>query len=152
MNCNEKYLKDNKDLDAATVSTLPAGPYSLRGAVVSGKGLGRRSGMPTANLQITPEMLIPKQGVYATITRIENDGKKYYGLTHIGVRPSVDESPEVTVETYLFDFTGDLYSKVIETEFHLYIRETRKFESLDEVKAQVDADAQTAKKYFNCVY
>jgi riboflavin kinase/FMN adenylyltransferase len=69
-------------------------------------------------------------------------------LTHIGVRPSVDHSSDVTIETHLFDFSRDIYSKIIETELHLYIRGTKKFNNLDEVKAQVDMDALTAKTYF----
>ena len=139
--------------DVAGVHKLLARPYALRGAVVPGKGLGRQSGMPTANIRTPPGIPLPAHGVYATLTRIENgDGAytgEYRGLTHIGARPSVDSSRDVTIETYLFDFSGSLYSINIVIEFYLFIRETRKFNSLDEVKAQVDRDAVTAIAYFN---
>jgi len=134
----------------------------LRGKVVRGDALGRRSNMPTANMEVRPGMRLPAYGVYASVTRVcgagADDGvtngaadgapKRYIGLTHIGKRPSVDASGGVTIETHLLDFSGDLYDKTIETELRLYIRGTIKFNNLGEVKAQVDKDILTARGYF----
>ena len=142
----------------------------LRGKVVRGDALGRRSNMPTANMEVRPGMRLPAYGVYASVTRVcgagADDGvtngatdgapngaadgapQRYIGLTHIGKRPSVDASGGVTIETHLLDFSGDLYDKTIETELRLYIRGTIKFNNLDEVKAQVDKDILTARGYF----
>ena len=130
--------------DVALANKLLAHPYTLCGIVTHGKALGRRSNMPTANLQLQPDKFIPAHGVYATVTKI--DDISYLGVTHIGPRPTVDDSTEVTVETYMPDFSGDIYGRYIETELHFYLRETKKFNNLDEVKAQVDLDIKIARK------
>jgi len=120
--------------------------YTLRGVVVHGKALGRGAKMPTANLQPHPSKLIPAHGVYATMTKVGKE--QYLGMTNIGLRPTVDDSPHVTIETFLLDFDRDIYGKRIETELSLYVRETRKFNNLDEVRAQIDIDLEHVRKHF----
>lgn len=125
---------------------LLGAPYLLRGEVVHGKALGRGSNMPTANLQAGPSKLIPAHGVYATLTKV--DDEVFFGLTNIGHRPTVDNLKHVTIETFLLDFSQNIYGKVIETQLHLYIRGVQKFDSLDDVRAQIDSDLEQVRSYF----
>lgn len=120
-------------------------PIFLEGEVVHGKALGRTVGMPTANLCITSGEL-PELGVYAT--RIELDGCIYDSVTNIGKRPSVDESEHVTVETYILDFSGEIYGKTVRLEICKFLRPVMRFASLKAVREQVEKDILEAKKYF----
>jgi riboflavin kinase/FMN adenylyltransferase len=123
-------------------------PYTFYGEVVHGKALGRTVGMPTANLGFPKNKLIPKHGVYATMTEIQED-EMVQGLTNIGKRPSVDDHSYVTIETFLLDFSRDIYGKRIRLEIHNYIRGVKKFNGLDEVKAQVEKDIEAIKDCLN---
>lgn len=114
----------------------------LSGTVAHGKALGRTVGMPTANLCVDEACKLPEAGVYATISEI--DGRKWLSVTNIGVRPSVDDSPVWTVESYLIGFSGDLYGKKLTLTVLRKIRSQKKFSSLDEVKKQVEADVMRA--------
>ncbi len=119
-------------------------PYILKGKIVHGKGLGRTVGMPTANLSIEGQEL-PEAGVYATKIQI---GKKSYGsVTNIGKRPTVDEDQRITVETYIFDFEGNIYGEDAVLEVLHFLRPVQKFQSLEEVHEQVKKDIEEAKKY-----
>lgn len=120
-------------------------PITLIGVVVHGKGLGRTVGMPTANLQVTTGVL-PATGVYAT--RIQIEGKIYNSITNIGRRPSVDEDRHITVETYILDYHEDIYGKNVLLEICHFLRPVIKFQSLEEVREQVEKDILEAKKYF----
>ncbi|MCL2058401.1 MAG: hypothetical protein FWH01_04990, partial [Oscillospiraceae bacterium] len=135
------------DKNISRANAMLGRPYALSGTVTRGRALGRRSNMPTANLKTHPRKYIPAHGVYASVTWIGED-ESYFGLTHIGTKPSVDASGEITIETHLLDFTGDLYGRQINTELHMYIRDTMKFDGVDAVKAQVDRDTIIARKYF----
>lgn len=128
-------MKDERD------SVLP---IVLMGEVVHGKALGRTVGMPTANLCIAEEL--PESGVY--VTRIEVDGRVYNSITNIGVRPSVDESEKITVETYIFNFEKEIYGKTVKLEICSYLRPVMKFKNLEEVHKQVKKDILEAKAYF----
>ena len=101
-------------------------PVILNGKVVRGKALGRTVGMPTANLCVT-EGTMPEEGVYAT--RILIDGQSYISVTNIGRRPTVDDESYITVETFIIDFSGDLYGKTISVYFIERIRDIVKFNS-----------------------
>lgn len=129
------------------VNKLLGHPYLLLGKVMHGKALGRTVGMPTANLSFSDYKQLPAYGVYGTISEIEEKNVK--GLTNIGKRPSVDNYNYVTIETFLLDFSGDLYDKTISLEIHAYIRGVKKFNNLDEVKAQVNTDIQTIRDYLD---
>ena len=120
-------------------------PIFLEGEVVHGKALGRTVGMPTANLRISSGEL-PELGVYAT--RFELDGCIYASVTNIGKRPSVDESEHVTVETYILDFSGEIYGKTVRLEICKFLRPVMRFASLKAVREQVEKDILEAKKYF----
>ena len=123
------------------------GPLStLAGVVIHGKGNGRKVGMPTANLCVDRGQALPPCGVYATLSWVE--GKALAGVTNVGARPSVDDDPALTVETYLPDYAGDLYGRRLRVDFYLLLRPVRKFDSLAAVKRQVEEDARIAQDYF----
>ena len=113
-------------------------PYTLRGEVVYGRQLGRTVGMPTVNLKTDDEKLLPAHGVYGTITIV--DGVRYLGVTSIGPRPTVDNLPTVTIETFLLHFNRELYGQHISLELKMYIRPITKFENLEAVRKKVDED------------
>ena len=113
-------------------------PYTLRGEVVYGRQLGRTVGMPTVNLKTADEKLLPAHGVYRTITIV--DGVRYLGVTSIGPRPTVDNLPTVTIETFLLHFNRELYGQHISLELKMYIRPITKFENLEAVRKKVDED------------
>lgn len=138
-----EYLKAG---DMEGVIRLCGRPYFMLGKVVHGKALGRTVGMPTANLRIYGTKRRPPNGVYATRTIIE--GKRYPGVTNVGLRPSVDDLPEITIETMLADFDRDIYGEKIITEFPLYIREIQKFDGIAAVWRQVQKDMALALEYF----
>lgn len=115
-------------------------PYLMLGKVVHGKALGRTVGMPTANLKIYGNKRRPPAGVYATRTWVE--GVPYAGVTNVGTRPSVDDRQEITIETMLHGFEGDLYGERLMTEFHFFLRGIRKFEGIQAVQEQVARDME----------
>jgi riboflavin kinase/FMN adenylyltransferase len=121
-------------------------PFTITGTVIHGNKKGRTVGMPTANLKVPPGLDMPKNGVYAAIVLIKED--YYYGVTHIGRRPSVDQSPEISVETHILDFEADIYDQTIIISLRLFIRPTLKFNSLNAVKSQVAADCLLVREYF----
>ena len=102
--------------------------YTLTGTVIHGKGNGRKVGMPTANLYYAEGAKLPERGVYGVRARI--DGKWYPGVTNVGTRPSVDDDPRMTVETFLPGEDMDLYGREMTIEFHISLRGIRKFPSL----------------------
>jgi len=124
-------------------------PYLIIGKVMHGKALGRTVGMPTANIGFNQAKLLPSFGVYGTLSEIDGRGVK--GLTNIGQRPSVDNYNYVTIETFLLDYSGDLYDKTITLEIHVYIRGVIKFKNLDEVKSQVNMDMESIRYYLDKV-
>ena len=127
--------------DISALVDLLGGPYIMRGIVVHGKGLGKKHGMPTANLGLSENRILPPYGVYGTVVDI--DGKHFRGLTNIGPRPSVDDSPVPTVETYIPGYDHDDYGKTISLEMLLFVRGIIKFSGgIDEVKKQIDKDLQ----------
>lgn len=119
--------------------------YEKMGEVIHGKAIGRTIGMPTANLDCTGEEL-PALGVY--VSQVEWEGKCYPAVTHIGLRPTVDDRPEVSFETHLLSFDGDLYGQMIRVTLLKMLREPVKFASLEALKAQLERDCASAADYF----
>lgn len=120
-------------------------PYGIEGRVVHGFERGRTIGFPTANLQ-TVNRVVPKSGVYVTATLIE--GKWRRSITNVGVRPTFDDKQEFSIETYILDWTGDLYGDVIRVRFLHRVRDERKFDGIEQLKTQINADLRRAEKYF----
>lgn len=117
--------------------------YRLTGTVIHGKGLGRKVGLPTANLDLR-EGNLPPFGVYASIVYLDN--KRYIGVTNVGYRPSVDSDRKVTIETNILDFSDLIYGKEITLDLLFFLRPTRKMANLDEVKKEVILDIKKARE------
>lgn len=121
-------------------------PYGIEGKIIHGAQRGRTIGFPTANLKPV-NRVIPKYGVYATATLI--DGVWRRGITNVGIRPTFENEVEPSIETYIFDFDGDLYGDVLRVRFLYRIRDERKFNGIDELKAQIKKDCDVALEYFS---
>lgn len=121
-------------------------PYTLTGEVVHGKHLGTGLGFPTANLRpAAPELLVPARGVYATLVQLPHESAPLPAVTNIGIRPTVDTAPApVSIETYIPDFSADIYGEQISIGFIDRIRDEQRFGSLDELRAQMHADVDVA--------
>ncbi len=132
-----------KNGDMEKVTEYMTRPYAVSGEVAHGRGLGKKLGFPTANISIPPDAVIPKTGVYSTQVRL--DGKIYDGITNIGAKPTVGVD-EMNIETFIKDFNGDLYGKTITVEFIKRLRDIKKFENLDELKAQLEKDKMRIQK------
>jgi len=120
--------------------------YFIDGRVVEGERRGRTIGFPTANLK-TENELLPPHGVYATTATI--NGVIYASVTNIGVRPTVDDSGRVSIETHLFDVDADLYGASVRLGFVQRLRDERAFESLDALRTQIAADCTKAQVLFD---
>jgi riboflavin kinase/FMN adenylyltransferase len=129
--------------DFETAATLLAREYSVLGTVKLGRQLGRRLEFPTANLTLESEQL-PPIGVYAV--RAMLDGRVLPGVANLGHRPTVEGTSERHLEVHLFDFAADIYGHDMEVRFAQRLREEVRFESLDELKAQIARDAQRARQ------
>ena len=131
--------------DMEQANALLGHPHVLTSQVISGRGLGRTIGVPTANLEIPEGILLPKLGVYACAAQV--NGKIYPAVTNIGSRPTVG-GHHVTVEPWLLDFEGDLYGQKINLAFLRYLRPEKKFDSLDDLKAEIRKNAAETRKIF----
>lgn len=118
--------------------------YSLIGKVIQGQQLGRTIGFPTANLEISPDKLLPRFGVYCVQIKRET-GEIRQGVMNIGYRPTV-EGQTPTVEVHLFDWSEDLYQQTLTVELVEFLRPEQKFSSLDALKDQISQDCQLAKE------
>ena len=116
--------------------------YPLSGKVVHGDKIGRTLGFPTANLEVDPNKLIPKDGVYAVDVFV--DDTKYLGLLSIGFRETVTNSREHRVEVNILNFDQDIYGKTIKLEFLGRLRDEEKFNSLDELISAMNQDKENA--------
>lgn len=128
------------------VNELLGRPYAIMGTVLHGRKIGRTLGFPTINLIPDNNKLLPPNGVYASVTTIK--GKKYPGLTNVGVNPTVGETPEKRVETYIFDYDEDLYNSNVSVALYSMEREEIKYDSIEELKEQMNKDIEYGREYF----
>ncbi len=128
--------------DMARATAILGRPFAIEGEVIHGDKRGRTIGVPTANVRLGDYMR-PAYGVYATRTRLA-DGRVIDGVANLGVRPMF-EIEEPLLEVWLFDFTGDLYGQIVETELVARLRGEMHFDGLDALKVQIDKDAMAAK-------
>jgi len=136
-----------KEGDIDLVNLMLGQAYSIRGEVVHGRKLGRTIGMPTTNLIPPSNKLLPPCGVYSSKTRI--NGVYYPGVTNIGYKPTVGEDEQLGVETYIFDYSADLYGKTIEVELYTFMRGEIKFSSIEELMHKMQEDIALARKEFD---
>lgn len=112
-------------------------PYTLSGTIVRGDGRGRQIGIPTANVRVWDELMLPARGVYATYAKLGD--RTYPAATNIGIRPTVD-GRDLTVEAHLLDFDGDIYGKELRLDIVARIRDEKKFSGLGGLLAQIHDD------------
>lgn len=125
--------------DVVSAAGMLGYEYSLLGVVVAGNHLGRKIGFPTANMRLyEPLKLLPGNGVYHV--EVESLGRHFKGMCNIGTRPTVNAGTDRTVETNIFGFDEDIYGLDLKVTFLRKIREERRFESLDALKAQLERD------------
>ena len=124
--------------------------YSLTGKVVGGKQIGRRMGFPTANLSVPQQKLLPANGVYAVSVTMP-DGANRGGMLCIGHRPTIEDEGEISVETHIFDFDGNLYGESISVHFIGKLRDEKHFDSLDGLQRQLALDATAAQSLISHV-
>ncbi|ANC87159.1 bifunctional riboflavin kinase/FAD synthetase [Sphingomonas sp. NIC1] len=128
--------------DPRGAARLLTRPFAIEGTVQHGDKLGRTIGYPTANLDMG-KYLRPAYGIYAVTARLP-DGRRVQGAANLGIRPTFDP-PKELLEPYFFDFSGDLYGQTIEVALIDYIRPEAKFDSLDALTAQMEADCAEAR-------
>ncbi len=128
--------------DVAKAAKLLGREYTLTGTVVKGFQVGRTIGYPTANIAYDNSRILPKDGAYAV--RVGVDSHVYDAMLYIGSRPTVNTG-KISVEAYLFDFSDDIYEKNVKVSFVGRIRESIKFDSIEELKKQLEKDEIKAK-------
>jgi riboflavin kinase/FMN adenylyltransferase len=141
---SNRIRKMIQDGDVRKAAAHLGRPYMIEGTVIKGDGRGRTIGFPTINLK-SDFPLIPKRGVY--ISMVEIDGKNFSAVTNIGYNPTFD-GQGLTIETYILDFSQDLYGRGIVLYFLNRIRDEVKFGSVDELKGRIWKDVETAREYF----
>jgi riboflavin kinase/FMN adenylyltransferase len=120
-------------------------PYGVEGRVVRGARRGQTIGFPTANLH-PHNRVIPSGGVYVTATLI--DGQWRRSVTNVGTRPTFESDAETSVETFVMNWSGDLYGDVVRVRFLHRLRDERKFESIEQLTRQINSDVARAQRYF----
>lgn len=120
--------------------------YFIKSEIVHGKKLGRRIGIPTINMILPADKLLPPNGVY--VTEVLVDGQSYMGVTNVGCKPTVSNESIVGVETYIDNFNQDIYGEKIVVSFIDFIRPELRFASVEELKAQMLSDIEVAKKCY----
>ena len=138
-----RRLIEDGEMESAT--KFLGHPHILPGHVLHGQKLGRKLGVPTANLVIPAGVAVPKFGVYACKANI--DGKSYPAVANVGIRPTVSGSG-ITVEPWILGFEGDLYGCRIQLEFYRFLRPETKFDSLTALQQQIHEDAAATRLYF----
>ena len=114
--------------------------FHIEGKIAHGQKIGRRIGFPTANISVPEGKILPAQGVYTT--KIEFAGKTFAAVTNVGERPTVDDKTEITVETHIPGFSGDIYGEPVLLRFCRFLRKTVKFESIELLKEQIKKDIE----------
>jgi riboflavin kinase/FMN adenylyltransferase len=132
--------------DVAKAAVFLGRRYSVSGKVVHGAGRGRKLSVPTANLEIWPEKVLPADGVYAAW--VVRDGKRTMSATSVGVRPTFSDAgaPAVTVEAHLLDFDADLYGSMLTVEFVRRLREERRYPDGDSLGRQMTEDIDQTRR------
>ena len=131
--------------DIALANAMLGREFRYKLTVVDGQHRGRLIGAPTINQRFEDGFVKPKKGVYASVTVV--DGREYPSVTNIGLRPSF-ENEDFRSETCILGFSGNLYGQEIEVKLLEYLRDEIKFDSIDELSAQINADAEKSEEIF----
>jgi riboflavin kinase/FMN adenylyltransferase len=123
--------------------------YEVKGTVVDGDKRGRQIGFPTANIEINGDYLLPPVGVYAVKVKVKSTWLE--AVCNVGYKPTFkdDAQAEPTIEAHIFNFDQDIYGEVVNVEWHKRLRSERKFNSVDELIAQINNDKEEAAEYFS---
>ena len=113
-------------------------PFFIKGRVVHGRALGRTIGIPTVNLSVPHDKLLPPKGVYMSRVLVRDNW--YLGVTNIGCKPTIEGKNPIGAETYIIDFGQDVYGQDIMVELHKFVRPEMKFDSIEALKSQMSAD------------
>lgn len=132
------------DGDLALVNACLGRPFQLAGTVVLGNQRGHTIGFPTANLQLDPDRAYPARGVYACQAWVA--GQAVEAVTNIGVRPTFGGDSQTSIEAHLLDFNADLYGQTLTLDFLARLRPEQKFNGIQELIAQIQADIFTARQ------
>lgn len=132
--------------DLSLANELLGMPYMVQGEVVHGNEIGRTLDMPTANQIPDARKILPPFGVYAS--KVSFEGKQYYGVTNLGVKPTIPGENQVGAETCLLHFKGNLYGKNLQVELCCFLRGERKFAGLEQLMHQMEADKKNASLFF----
>lgn len=127
------------------VTKLLGAPYGVTGQVMHGRALGRKLGMPTMNLLPPKEKLLPPRGVYYSLVSYE--GRVYPAISNVGYKPTVSQEQVLGVETYLYDFDREIYGQDISVSLLAFKRPEMRFESVEELKRQMERDISDGKEY-----
>ncbi|NAW51217.1 bifunctional riboflavin kinase/FAD synthetase [Elizabethkingia argentiflava] len=131
--------------DIQTANEFLGYPYSLSGKIIHGKKIGKKIGYPTANIEVDPLKLLPKNGAY--IVEVKHNGHSYKGMLSIGTNPTVNGT-EKTTEVYILDFNRNIYGQNISVYFRAFLHEEIKFESLEKLIEKLDEDQQMTLDFF----
>jgi len=147
-NKKEKYSsslirKDIEDGNFENVSKSLGRYWHMTGKIVEGQKKARKINFPTANME-PDNHILPKKGVYCV--EVVYSGKKYFGISNFGVRPTVDGS-KLLLETHIFNFDEEIYGKELTVRFLTFIRSEQKFDNFDLLTEQIKKDIETAKDY-----
>lgn len=124
-------------------AAMLGGPFTLTAPVVHGKGLARTLSWPTINQLFPPDFTIPRRGVYHSHVLIE--GRVWDGVTNVGVKPTLHET-NLTMETYILDYDGDLYGEQIPVSLLRFLRPEQRFPSVQELSQQIIKDIGTVRE------
>ena len=132
--------------DVAAAASDLGRPFSITGLVIHGDGRGHTINLPTANIQIPPEKIMPAFGIYACRAWVK--GRPHLAATSLGVRPTFygDNLPAPTIEAHLLDFHQDLYGQAVKLEFVEYLRPEEKYDSVEALLAQIQLDIKRTRE------
>ncbi|MFC2950068.1 bifunctional riboflavin kinase/FAD synthetase [Virgibacillus sediminis] len=140
-----KLLMDGRVEEA---NELLGRPLLLEGLVIHGDKRGKEIGYPTANLQVNPDALLPKPGIYAVKVIYKNE--IYEGMANIGTNPTFTaDRKDLSIEVNILDYSNDLYGEILQVEWYKYIREEEKFNGVEELVARIAQDEREIRAYFS---